>query len=292
MTVAPRGSPGAAAVVDSGDDTPSSDGGESGSGGSGGSGSSGGSGGEESIERQHGDQVRAKSRPPKNRIPAIRVILSTVAGSHSRRNPKARRNMRSARRFTILSTALVGVLAMLALPGVAAAKHGDRNHDRIPDRWEKRHHLSLKVSQANRDQDQRPAGQPAEFLAGDNPRDDDSDDDGVMDGDENAGTIASFDAETGRLTIALFGGETHERARQQRNRDQVRARAGFDDRLRLPRGRRQLRSGIVQLRPRQTPTTTRRNCTTADLVPGAVIDEADLKLANGTATFEEVELGS
>jgi hypothetical protein len=28
----------------------------------------------------------------------------------------------------------------------------------------------------------------------------------------------------------------------------------------------------------------------ADLVPGAVVEEAELRLANGTATFEEVEL--
>lgn len=114
--------------------------------------------------------------------------------------PQARR----ARAGLALVTA--AALAMLALPGIAAARDG--NHDRIPDRWEKRHHLSLKVNQAGRDQDGDHLRNRAEFLAGDNPRDRDSDDDGVSDGDENAGTIASFDAKTGRLTIALFGGDT------------------------------------------------------------------------------------
>ena len=105
-----------------------------------------------------------------------------------------------------LALVAAAALAMLALPGIAAAKDG--NHDRIPDRWEKRHHLSLDVNQAGRDQDGDRLRNRAEFLADDDPRDRDSDDDGVMDGDENAGTIASFDATSGKLTITLFGGDT------------------------------------------------------------------------------------
>src|SRR6478735_10977248 len=99
----------------------------------------------------------------------------------------------------------LGALALLARPGLAAAK--DRNHDRIPARWEKRHHLSLKVNQARKDQDRDGLRNRAEFLAGDNPRKADSNGDGVMDGEENAGTIVSFDEETGKLTIDLFGEE-------------------------------------------------------------------------------------
>ena len=106
----------------------------------------------------------------------------------------------------VFFVAALGALAMLALPAVAGAK--DRNHDRIPDRWEKRHHLSLHRSQAGRDQDRDHLRNRAEFMAGDNPRDADTDNDGVEDGDENAGTIQSFDQETGKLTIALFGGDT------------------------------------------------------------------------------------
>ena len=106
----------------------------------------------------------------------------------------------------VFFVAALGALAMLALPAVAGAK--DRNHDRIPDRWEKRHHLSLHRSQAGRDQDRDHLRNRAEFMAGDNPRDADTDNDGVKDGDENAGTIQSFDQETGKLTIALFGGDT------------------------------------------------------------------------------------
>jgi len=114
--------------------------------------------------------------------------------------------MRRTHWINVVVVAALGALAMLALPALAAAK--DRNHDHIPDRWEKRHHLSLHRNQAHLDQDRDHLTNRAEFLAGDNPRDADTDNDGVMDGEENAGTIQSFDQETGKLTIALFGGDT------------------------------------------------------------------------------------
>src|SRR4051794_6042877 len=115
------------------------------------------------------------------------------------------KGQRARRGMTWFALAL-GALALLAMPGLAVAK--DRNHDRIPDKWEKRHQLSLKVNQARLDQDRDHLRNRAEFLAGDNPRDDDSNDDGVVDGQENAGTIASFDSKSGKLVINLFGGET------------------------------------------------------------------------------------
>jgi hypothetical protein len=136
------------------------------------------------------------------------------------------------------SVAAAGALALMlaAFAGTAVAK--DRNHDQIPDKWEKRFHLSLKVDQSDKDQDRDKVDNLNEFQEGTNPRDKDSDNDGKPDGredadsdglnnhgedvtanepddqdtdndgveddDENAGTIASF--EGGVLTINLAGG--------------------------------------------------------------------------------------
>ena len=104
-----------------------------------------------------------------------------------------------------LAVAAVLALALAAIPAIGVAK--DRNHDNIPDRWERSHHLSLKVNQARRDQDDDALRNRGEFRADMDPRDDDSDGDGVEDGDEGAGTITAFDKETGELTIDLFGGK-------------------------------------------------------------------------------------
>ena len=98
------------------------------------------------------------------------------------------------------------VSASLVSAGAVIAGDGDRNDDRIPDRWEKRHHLSLKVKQHRRDQDHDGLKNRGEFRAKLDPRDDDTDDDGIEDGDENAGTIASFEDDV--LTLNLAGGGT------------------------------------------------------------------------------------
>jgi hypothetical protein len=89
----------------------------------------------------------------------------------------------------------------------------DRNRDRIPDRGECRHNLSVKVKQTKRDQDRDGLNNLGEFRAGDDPHKADSDGDGVRDGNEHSGKIQSFVADagspnTGTLTIALDGGGT------------------------------------------------------------------------------------
>jgi hypothetical protein len=227
----------------------------------------------------------------------------------------------------------LGALALLAMPGLAAAK--DRNHDRIPDKWEKRHHLSLKVNQAHKNQDSDKLRNRAEFLVGDNPRDADSNDDGVMDGEDNSGTIASFDGETGTLVINLFGGETvgglvteeteikcedhsgasassdgsgsgEEEAGDDNGGETEQVEPGDDnggqeeeepgddnggEEASEDNGGDNSDPGSENSGPgRGDDGDEAGNCTTADLVPGAVVQEAELKVANGQATFEEVEL--
>ncbi|HET9154398.1 MAG TPA: hypothetical protein VFN85_09815 [Solirubrobacterales bacterium] len=220
----------------------------------------------------------------------------------------------------------LGALALLAMPGLAAAK--DRNHDHIPDRWEKGHHLSLKVNQAHRNQDGDALNNRAEFLAGDDPRDADSNNDGVEDGEDNAGTIASFDAETGKLVIDLFGGETvsglvteeteikcednsgasassegsgsGEEAGDDNGGDAGQVEPGDDngeegagddngsqEQSEEDNGGENSGPGGESSGSDDGQAST---CTTADLTPGAVVQEAELKVANGQPTFEKVEL--
>jgi hypothetical protein len=107
----------------------------------------------------------------------------------------------SVKKLLILALALV---ASLGVVSTASASSRDRNHDRLPDKWERAHHLSLKVKQAKRDQDRDGLNNRGEFRAKLNPRDRDTDNDGIKDGEENAGTIKSFDG--GVLTITLAEG--------------------------------------------------------------------------------------
>ncbi len=200
-----------------------------------------------------------------------------------------------------LALVAAGLLAMLALPGIAAAKDG--NHDRIPDRWETRHHLSLDLNQAGRDQDRDHLRNRAEFLADDDPRDRDSDDDGVIDGDERAGTIQAFDAETGRLTIALFGGDTISGLVTERTKIKCEDEHSPDVTTRARHGESEPgddhggddSSGPGSSHSGRGPSGhddhgTGANCTTSDLIVGAVVEEADLELEHGVASFDEVEL--
>jgi hypothetical protein len=100
-----------------------------------------------------------------------------------------------------LPALLLAVAGLLLTAGAASAK--DRNHDRIPDRWEKSHHLSVHVNQARKDQDRDGLRNLAEFKAGTDPRAADTDSDGIKDGAEHAGTVLSFDGTV--LKISVFG---------------------------------------------------------------------------------------
>lgn len=219
----------------------------------------------------------------------------------------------------VLLVAVALLAAVGALAGFAVARDG--NDDRIPDRWEKRHHLSLDVKQTHRDQDRDQLRNRAEFLVGDNPHDRDSDDDGVMDGEENAGRIASFDSATGKLTIDLFGGDsisglvtatTRIKCEDDQGEDSpalalvsddgVEAgddhsehggETGDDSGSNSGPGSSNSGPGSPNSGPGQGDHDDDEvNCTTADLVPGAVVEEAELEIEDGVATFEEVELAN
>jgi hypothetical protein len=128
------------------------------------------------------------------------------------------------RRLTLFISVALALL-VFAIPATAGAKshHGkrhhharvaDRNHNGIPDRWERK----FRVHKATADPDRDGVTNIGEFHNGTNPRDadsndngipdgaDDANDDGVDDADEQSGTIASFDGTT--LTVLLVNGDT------------------------------------------------------------------------------------
>jgi hypothetical protein len=143
-------------------------------------------------------------------------------------------DMRKLKHLTLLA----GAAALLVVPAATQALKLDRDRDGLPDRWEKRFHLSTKRDSTQRDPDRdrvdnrnefrqrtsprrrdtdrdgRPDGREdrdrdglrnaAEDATGNDPIDRDTDDDGIGDGDEQAGVVASF--EGGILTIDLAGG--------------------------------------------------------------------------------------
>jgi hypothetical protein len=196
--------------------------------------------------------------------------------------------------------AFATVAASLLLVAGASAHMRDRNHDRIPDRWEKKHHLSLHVKQTRRDQDHDGLNDLGEFKAGTNPRDADSNDNGIEDGAEHAGTISSFS--NGVLTIALDGGGTltgnvtdateiechgasmssdggpsgDDNGDQGDNDDQGDDNGDQGDND--DQGDDNGDQGMA--------------CDQSALTKNASVDEAELSASNGSATFRKIELGS
>ncbi len=76
------------------------------------------------------------------------------------------------------------MLAALSALFVAPALARDRNRDQLPDGWEKRNKLSVKVKQSKRDQDRDKLNNKLEFKYKTNPRRADTDNDGLRDRDE------------------------------------------------------------------------------------------------------------
>ena len=142
---------------------------------------------------------------------------------------------------TLLSILCALALLAVATP-VAGAAPRDRDRDGLPDRWELRHHLSIKMKTTNADPDRDRVDNRNELRQGTNPRvkdsnrnrtrdgredtdrdglanasedrfgqdpdDPDTDDDGLIDGREGAGVVRS--RSRGVLVIDLLAGGTVE----------------------------------------------------------------------------------
>jgi hypothetical protein len=181
-------------------------------------------------------------------------------------------------------------LALLAIPATAGAK--DRNHNGMPDRWEHRHHVHM----AKGDPDRDGVRNLGEFHNGTNPRDADSDNDGVEDGDDDAnhdgiddqdeqsGVIESFDGTT--LTVKLVNGDslkgtvTDGTEIECEHVAATRHEGGDDD-----------NSGPGSGDDDQGEDEDQDDCGAEALTAGTIVREAELRLTSGGAVFREIELG-
>src|SRR3954452_25137891 len=225
-----------------------------------------------------------------------------------------------------LITAAIAV-SLLVIPAGALAKRHDRDHDRMADKWEKKHHLNVHANDARKDPDGDHLSNLSEFrhhtdpqkadtdddgiddndeLRDDtNPRRDDSDDDGVEDRDEVAGSIVSF--QNGVLTIQLpgdgagtvSGAVNGSTVVECDNDDDTTAATASHDGSDDNSGPGS--SGDDNSGPGSggddvgddngDENENEDNCTTADLTPGARVHEAKLtKPMDGSTVFTKIEL--
>jgi hypothetical protein len=227
---------------------------------------------------------------------------------------------------TIMRAGVLATAAALALPGAALAKSGDRDHDKMPDKWEAKHGLKVKKNDAKKDADRDGLVNLKEFRAKtdpqradtdkdglddadevrteNNPRDRDSDDDGVRDGNEVNGTIASFDSATGTLTISTSSGGTL--TGQVTDATRIKCEDENDDGVvKSSKGPGHDGDGSEDDSGSGTDdgpnhdanddegdddANDERVCTTADLTAGRPVHEAETELVNGQTVFEKVEL--
>lgn len=176
--------------------------------------------------------------------------------------------------------ATTATTAVLLMPTAADAARRDADRDGMPDRWEARHGLSVTKKNARGDKDRDGLRNLAEYRRGSDPSDEDSDNDGTSDEDDDDssddscssdhdlyGTIASFDPATGTLVIDTVLGA------QATYVVTLDTEIEFEDHGSDGQGDDDSRQDEYG--------------TTADLVPGALVEEVELNL---DGSLEEIEL--
>src|SRR5262245_65410083 len=212
---------------------------------------------------------------------------------------------RTTTRLTVLVVAALGAL-LVAFSASALAR--DRNNDKIPDRWERTHGLSLNKKKCKREQEADQLRNRGEFRASMDPKDADTDDDGIVDGDENAGVVDSFDPATGLLTIDVFNGPdvtglvTSDTEIECGNEDEDEQ--GEDDDPGEqngnpgPGGDEEDHSGPgddddeteIGETADEDGDEDEDECTIDDLVEGAIVHEAEIKVTADGTVFVEIEI--
>ena len=216
------------------------------------------------------------------------------------------------RRLTLLISVVLAMLAV-AIPATASAKRhhrshhharvADRNHNGIPDRWERK----FRVHSATADPDRDGVTNIGEFHNGTNPRNadsnnngiedgqDDANDDGIQDGQEQSGTIVSFDS--GVLTVSLVNGDTLKGTVDSGTElecdtpAQTTTTASSRDDGGDSNSGDQTESGDDNPGDDNDDQGDNSSCGTDALTAGTIVKEAELRLTSAGAVFEQIELG-
>jgi len=183
--------------------------------------------------------------------------------------------------FKIIFAATLGALAIFALPSLAVAKDG--NDDRIPDRWENAGRIESFDAASGELVIELFGGETASGLVTGRTRikceDEHSPDVSVRGGENEPGD------DRGGRHGGRHHGEKHHNHHGGRQHHHHHAEPG-DDRGGEGSGHGTSHSGPSG----HDDNGVGANCTTSDLIPGAVVEEAGLELEHGVATFDEVEL--
>ena len=208
----------------------------------------------------------------------------------------------------------MALAAMLLVP--AGAQAADRDGDRLPDGWEKKHGLSTAKKSGKKDPDRDGLRNRGELRTDHDPRDRDSDDDGTRDGAERAGVVKAF--ENGVLTINLANGTSvsgrvndsteiecesddedggHSSSSDDGDDDRSGRRGGDEDHGDDDRDEDEDR-GEDEDRDQDEDRgddpgedeDDSRDCSAEALTPGASVHEAEAKVTSGGLVFTEVEL--